>query len=196
MQYASIAPFDCVLILTTTENLAHVLLRGVEITLSGTKLSAWAFRLRQNTFSSSFFCPLPSVSMFLLPFALFLFCTNGNQWWRRRIVFAVGDVCPTWSESTTPYLCFSISCIQCISNFYFQCLCFFCISMFQFFCILISTRFLYFYLASLITPYLNLWRQSVLCQSWGVPLLSDQKHTFYHESSRPKSRRTAVAQFS
>ena len=130
MQYASIAPFDCALILTTTENLALVLLRELEITLSGTKLSAWAFRLRQNTFSSCFFCPLPSVSMFLLPFALFLFCTSGNQWWRRRIVFAVGDVCSTWSESTTPYLCFSISMYM---YFHISLFLFFRVSMFLFF---------------------------------------------------------------
>ena len=92
------------------------------------------------------------------------------------------------------FLYFNVFNVFLISIFYVSV--FFCISMFQFFCILILTRFLYFYLASLITPYLNLWRQSVLCQSWGVPLLSDQNHTFYHESSRPKSRRTAVAQFS
>ena len=133
-----------------------------------------------------FFCPLP------YSFSVLLAISNDEA----GLCLLFGMFAQPGQRPPRPTCVSLFQCIQCISNFYFQCLCFFCISMFQFFCILMLPRFLYFYLASLITPYLNLWRQSVLCQSWGVPLLSDQNHTFYHESSRPKSRRTAVAQFS
>ena len=44
-------------------------------------------------------------------------------------MFAVGDVCSTWSESTTPYLCFSISMYM---YFHISLFLFFRVSMFLF----------------------------------------------------------------
>ena len=130
-----------------------------------------------------FFCPLPYSSSVLMAIS-----DDGAGLCLQLVMFVQPGQSLPRPTCVSLFRCICISVFCCFCFLVFQCFCFY---LFQCICV-----FWYIFLASLITSYLNLCGKPVLCQSWGVPLLSDQKHTFYHESSRPKSRRTAVAQFS